>query len=97
MSLNKLRAIRILQSGRQIAQYQINGTVLITVEGEKLDDQKFTSMSEGVGPSNELMRELEELSLNKEKQPVIANSPVPSESASSKGSSEMDPPEILRK
>lgn len=94
VSLNKLRAIRILQSGRKISQYQINGSALITVGNE--ENEKFTSAIEGVGPSNELMRELEELSLNKEKQ-IVANSPVPSESASSKGSSETDAFEILRK
>ncbi|XP_043475268.1 protein SMG7-like [Leptopilina heterotoma] len=92
VSLNKLRAIRILQSGRKISQYQINGSALITVGDE--ENEKFTSAIEGVGPSNELMRELEELSLNKEKQ-IVANSPVPSESASSKGSSETDAFEIL--
>lgn len=56
---------------------------------EKTGD-KFTSMSNGAGPSNELMKELEELSLNKDKQLDISMSPVLSEAASSKSSVETD-------
>ena len=89
--LSKLRAIRILHLGRRIAQHQVNGETLISLStGDENEEQKFTAATEGTGVSNELIKELEELSLNKEKQPVAANSPVPSESASSKGSSEID-------
>lgn len=103
--LNKLRAMRILHLGRRIAQHQVNGGApLISLgqvgggdqsggssnEEQQQQQQRFVAASEGTGLSHELMRELEELSLNKEKHPVIANSPVPSETASSKGSSEID-------
>lgn len=89
--LNKLRAMRILHLGRRITQHQVNGAALISLGvGDQSDEQKFISATEGTGLSNELMKELEELSLNKEKQPIVANSPVPSETASSKGSSEID-------
>lgn len=89
---NKLRAVRILRLGHCLAQYKINGTALIaiTLEGEKGDSNRFSSMSEGNGLSNELMKELEELSLNKERQSAVSTSPVLSESASSKGSTDVD-------
>ena len=87
--LNKLRAMRILHLGRRIAQHKVSGATLISL-CDQSEERKFISATEGTGLSNELMKELEELSLNKEKQPIIANSPVPSESASSKGSSEID-------
>ncbi|XP_058791752.1 nonsense-mediated mRNA decay factor SMG7-like [Phymastichus coffea] len=86
-----LRAIRIIHLGKQLAQHQVNGAHLITLgTGDKSDETKFISANEDVGLSSELMKELEELSLNKEKQSTFANSPVPSETASSKGSSEID-------
>lgn len=87
-TLNKLRAVRILHLGYCFAQYQINGStpISITTEG----DHKFTSMSNGAGLSNELMKELEELSLNKDKQLDTSISPVLSEAASSKSSVETD-------
>ncbi|XP_001605792.1 protein SMG7 [Nasonia vitripennis] len=89
--LNKLRAMRILHLGRRITQHQVNGATLISLGvGDQSEEQKFIAATEGTGLSNELMKELEELSLNKEKQPIVANSPVPSETASSKGSSEID-------
>ncbi|XP_076627467.1 uncharacterized protein LOC143344840 isoform X1 [Colletes latitarsis] len=88
---NKLRAVRILRLGHCLAQYRINGSALIAITlGEEKGDNKFSSMSEGSGPSNELMKELEELSLNKERQSAISASPVFSESASSKGSTDVD-------
>lgn len=89
---NKLRAVRILRLGHCLAQYKINGTALIaiTLGGEK-GDNRFSSISEGNGLSNELMKELEELSLNKERQQsAVSTSPVLSESASSKGSTDVD-------
>ncbi|XP_076654256.1 uncharacterized protein LOC143359848 [Halictus rubicundus] len=88
---NKLRAIRILRLGHSLTQCRINGSALIaiTIGGEK-GDSKFSSMGEGNGPSNELMKELEELSLNKERLSVVSASPVLSESASSKGSADVD-------
>ncbi|KAK9296838.1 hypothetical protein QLX08_009247 [Tetragonisca angustula] len=88
---NKLRAVRILRLGHYLAQYKINGTALIaiTLGGEK-GDNRFSSISEGNGLSNELMKELEELSLNKERQSAVSTSPVLSESASSKGSTDVD-------
>ncbi|XP_033338997.2 uncharacterized protein LOC117227665 [Megalopta genalis] len=88
---NKLRAIRILCLGHSLTHFRINGSALIaiTIGGEK-GDNKFSSMSEGNGPSNELMKELEELSLNKERLSVVSASPVLSESASSKGSADVD-------
>ncbi|XP_066595298.1 uncharacterized protein [Prorops nasuta] len=89
-SLNKLRAARILNLGRCLAQYQINGSMLISITSEEMKGVKFSSTRESAGLSNELMKELEELSLNKERQPVVATSPVPSESTSSKGSMETD-------
>lgn len=83
--------MRIIQLGRSLAQIQVNGATLISLSAEEENDQeKFTPASEGTGLSIELMKELEELSLNKDKQPISANSPVPSETASSKGSSEID-------
>ncbi|XP_029659991.1 protein SMG7-like [Formica exsecta] len=90
--LNKLRAVRILHLGRCLTQNRINGSapISITIE-EKTGDSKFTSTSNGAGPSNELMKELEELSLNKEsKQLNTSMSPVLSEAASSKSSVETD-------
>jgi protein SMG7 len=87
--LNKLRAIRILHLGHKISQHQVNGATLISVEDQS-KEQKFIAATEGTGLSNELIKELEELSLNKDKQPIVANSPVSSESASSRGSSEID-------
>ncbi|XP_011350977.1 protein SMG7 isoform X2 [Ooceraea biroi] len=91
-TLNKLRAVRILRLGRCLAQYQINGSAPISITTEeKTGDSRFTSMSNGAGPSNELMKELEELSLNKDKQPLNTSvSPVLSEAASSKSSVETD-------
>lgn len=90
-TLNKLRAVRILHLGHCFAQYQINGSMPISImTEEKTGDNKFTSMSNGAGPSNELMKELEELSLNKDKQLDISMSPVLSEAASSKSSVETD-------
>lgn len=88
---NKLRAVRILRLGHYFTQYRINGSALlaITLGGEK-GDNKFSCMNEGNGPSNELMKELEELSLNKERQSTVSASPVLSESASSKGSVDVD-------
>lgn len=87
--LNKLRAMRIIQIGRKIARYQVNGTALISLDtSDQNKESKFVSNDTGV--SNELIKELEELSLNKDKQFNIANSPVPSESASSKGSLEIE-------
>lgn len=89
--LNKLRAMRIIQIGRRLAQQEINGATLISISpAEENNGEKFTPACEGTGLSCELIKELEELSLNKDKQPIIANSPVPSETASSKGSSEVD-------
>lgn len=97
-ALNKLRAVRLLQLGRCLAQQNVNGTPLISIAGGPTSSEdKFTSSSAVAGPSNELMRELEELCLNKERQPIIINSPVPSETASSKESSELDITEHLRK
>ncbi|KAL0112158.1 hypothetical protein PUN28_011918 [Cardiocondyla obscurior] len=91
MTLNKLRAVRILHLGRCFAQYQINGSTPISIMiEEKTGDNKFTSLSNGAGPSNELMKELEELSLNRDKQLDISMSPVLSEAASSKSSVETD-------
>lgn len=91
-TLNKLRAIRILHLGHCFAQYQINGSTPISImTEEKTGDNRFTSMSNGAGPSNELMKELEELSLNKDKQlDTSTSSPVLSEVASSKSSVETD-------
>ncbi|XP_029175564.1 protein SMG7-like [Nylanderia fulva] len=90
--LNKLRAVRILHLGRCLAQNRINGSAPISITTEeKTGESRFTSMSNGVGPSNELMKELEELSLNKElKQLNTSMSPVLSEAASSKSSTETD-------
>lgn len=89
--LNKLRAMRIINFGQRITQHQVNGAALISFGiGNENGEPTFISATEGTGLSNELMKELEELSLNKEKQPLVANSPVPSETASSKGSSELD-------
>lgn len=88
---NKLRAIRILHLGHCLAQYRINGTALIAITlGEEKGENRFNSISEGNGLSNELMKELEELSLNRGRQSVISTSPVLSESASSKGSTDVD-------
>ena len=88
---NKLRAVRILRLGHSFAQYRINGSALIVLTlGDEKADNRFSSMSEGTGPSNELMKELEELSLNKERQSIVSSSPVLSESASSKGSADVD-------
>ncbi|XP_012529544.1 protein SMG7 [Monomorium pharaonis] len=90
-TLNKLRAVRILHLGRCFAQYQINGSTPISImTEEKTGDNRFTSMTNGAGPSNELMKELEELSLNKDKQLDTSMSPVLSEAASSKSSVEID-------
>lgn len=91
-TLNKLRAIRILRLGRCLAQCQINGSAPISIMAEeKTGDSRFTSMNNGAGPSNELMKELEELSLNKDKQQLNTSvSPVLSEAASSKSSVETD-------
>lgn len=90
VALNKLRAARLLQLGRFLTQQNVNGSPLITIT-----EDKFTSTSQVAGPSNELMKELEELCLNKERQPIVINSPVPSETASSKESSELDVTEHL--
>lgn len=91
VSLNKLRAARILDLGQQLSEQRVNGTALISIaEGDHDGRDKFTAGSEGAGLSKELWKELEELSLNKEKQPLGNASPVPSESASSKGSWEAD-------
>ncbi|XP_017880856.1 protein SMG7-like isoform X2 [Ceratina calcarata] len=88
---NKLRAVRILRLGHCLAQYRINGSALIAITlGDEKGDNKFSSISEGNGLSNELMKELEELSLNKGRQSVVSTSPVFSESASSKGSADVD-------
>ncbi|XP_012152176.2 uncharacterized protein LOC100880698 isoform X2 [Megachile rotundata] len=91
---NKLRAVRILRSGHCLAQYKINGSALIAItSGEEKGNNRFSSMSEGNGLSNELMKELEELSLNKERQSAVSGvsiSPVLSETASSKGSADID-------
>ncbi|CAK9810528.1 Nonsense-mediated mRNA decay factor SMG7 [Anthophora plagiata] len=90
-ALNKLRAVRILRLGHCLAQYRINGTALIAITlGEEKGDNRFSSISEGNGLSNELMKELEELSLNRGRQSAISTSPVLSESASSKGSTDID-------
>jgi len=91
-TLNKLRAVRILLLGRCLAQYQINGLAPISITTEeKTGDNKFIPMSNSAGPSNELMKELEELSLNKDKQQLNTSiSPVLSEAASSKSSVETD-------
>ena len=86
-TLNKIRATRILSLGKQLTQHMINGTALINLD---IGSQTFIAATEGSGVSNELMKELEELSLNKDKHLPMANSPVPSETASSKGSSEID-------
>ncbi|KAI4473501.1 hypothetical protein M0802_016085 [Mischocyttarus mexicanus] len=89
-TLNKLRAVRLIQLGHFLTQYQINGSPLIAiVTSDQAEANRFIPLSEGAGPSNELMKELEELSLSKEK-PAIPVSPVLSESASSKGSAEID-------
>ncbi|OAD57029.1 Protein SMG7 [Eufriesea mexicana] len=88
---NKLRAVRILRLGHFLAQYRINGTALIAITlGDEKGDNLFTSISEGNGLSNELMKELEELSLNRGRQSAVSTSPVLSESASSKGSTDVD-------
>lgn len=90
-TLNKLRAVRILNLGRCLAQRQINGLAPISITTEeKTGDNKFTSMSNGAGPSNELMKELEELSLNKDKQLCVSMSPALSDAASSKSLMETD-------
>lgn len=90
-TLNKLRAIRILHLGRCLTQYQIHGLAPIAIKTEeKTGDNRFTSMSNGAGPSNELMKELEELSLNKDKQLNTSMSPALSEAASSKSSIDTD-------
>ncbi|XP_046591118.1 protein SMG7 isoform X1 [Neodiprion lecontei] len=95
VSLNKLRAIRILDLGHQLTEQQVNGTALISIVKGDLDVQeKFTAGNEIAGLSKELWKELEELSLSKDKQPLVNTSPVPSESASSKGSWEADIPEL---
>ena len=91
--LNKLRAMRILNVGSYLALHQIADGSLIKVTMTEKNERRFACMNENSGPSNELMKELEELSLNKERQPTMANSPVPSESASSKASSETDIPD----
>ncbi|XP_063984003.1 nonsense-mediated mRNA decay factor SMG7-like [Diachasmimorpha longicaudata] len=88
--INKLRALRVISLGRHLAQCQVNGRTLLNVACSENNQIKFTCVSEVSGPSNELMKELEELSLNKEKQIVFTVSPVPSDSASSKGSSEAE-------
>ncbi|XP_014483239.1 PREDICTED: protein SMG7-like isoform X2 [Dinoponera quadriceps] len=91
VTLNKLRAVRILHLGRCLAQHQVNGSAPISITTEeKTGDNKFTSMSNGAGLSNELMKELEELSMNKDKQLNASVSPVLSEAASSKCSVETD-------
>ncbi|XP_017789352.1 PREDICTED: protein SMG7-like [Habropoda laboriosa] len=88
---NKLRAVRILRLGHCLAQYRINGAALIAItSGEEKGDNRFSSISEGNGLSNELMKELEELSLNRDRQSAVSTSPVLSESASSKGSTDVD-------
>lgn len=90
-TLNKLRAVRILHLGRCLAQHQINGSAPISImTEEKTGENKFISMSNDVGPSNELMKELEELSMNKDKQMTMLMSPVLSEAAGSKASTESD-------
>lgn len=91
MTLNKLRAVRILHLGRCLAQHQVNGSAPISITTEeKTGDNRFISMSNGAGLSNELMKELEELSMNKDKQLNASVSPVLSEAASSKCSVETD-------
>lgn len=91
VTLNKLRAVRILHLGRCLAQYQVNGSAPISITTEeKTGDNRFISMSNGTGLSNELMKELEELSMNKDKQLNASVSPVLSEAASSKCSVETD-------
>ncbi|XP_011314139.1 protein SMG7 [Fopius arisanus] len=90
ISINKLRAVRIINLGRRLAQCQVNGRTLLNVTCMDNNKIKFTCVSDASGPSNELMKELEELSLNKERQISFTASPVPSESASSKGSSEAE-------
>ncbi|XP_020279632.1 protein SMG7-like [Pseudomyrmex gracilis] len=91
ITLNKLRAVRILHLGCCLAQYQINGSAPISIiMQEETGNKRFISMSNGGGLSNELMKELEELSLNKEKQSNMSMSPTLSETASSKGSLEID-------
>lgn len=89
-NLNKLRAARILRLGHCLAQYKINDSNLIAITIG--DENRFSSIREASGPSNELMKELEELSLNKEKLSLltVSSSPVLSESASSKGSADVD-------
>ncbi|XP_012278200.1 protein SMG7 [Orussus abietinus] len=89
-TLNKLRAVRILHLGRRLAHFQVNGSTLIALVTGEASEERFTSVTEGTGPSNELMKELEELTLNKDRQSTVTASPVPSESASSKGSWEAD-------
>ncbi|XP_046740287.1 uncharacterized protein LOC124407800 isoform X2 [Diprion similis] len=94
VSLNKLRATRILDLGHQLTEQQVNGTALISVvKGDQDLQEKFSAGNETAGLSKELWKELEELSLSKDKQPLVNASPVPSESASSKGSWEADIPE----
>ncbi|XP_015108543.1 protein SMG7 [Diachasma alloeum] len=90
ISINKLRSVRIINLGKHLAQCQVNGRTLLNVACSENNLIKFTCMSEVSGPSNELMKELEELSLNKERQIIFTASPVPSDSASSKGSSEAE-------
>lgn len=91
MALNKLRAVRILHLGHCLAQCQINGSALLSVTIEdKTGISRFISMNNSIGLSNELMKELEELSMNKEKQITSSLSPVLSEASSSKGSVETD-------
>ncbi|CAL7948061.1 unnamed protein product [Xylocopa violacea] len=88
---NKLRAVRILRLGHCLAQCRINGNALIAVTlGDEKRGNRFSSISEGNGLSNELMKELEELSLNRERHTAVSTSPVLSESASSKGSTDVD-------
>lgn len=89
ITLNKLRAVRILHLGRCLAQNRINGSAPISITTEEeTGDSRFTSTSNGAGLSNELIKELEELSLNKElKQLNTSMSPVLSEAASSNKSS----------
>ncbi|KAJ8681477.1 hypothetical protein QAD02_017264 [Eretmocerus hayati] len=89
--LNKVRAMRILQIGKRMSLFKTNGVSYITLDlGNQNESPKFISANEGAGVSHKLMKELEELSLNKEKQIIISSSPSLSETASSKSSSEID-------
>lgn len=87
LTINKLRAVRILNIGKYLAEYRVNGTTLINFDDKNM---KFSCAFEAFGgPNDELIKELEVLSLNREDRSVTCASPIPSESVSSKESSKI--------